>query len=271
MLYIESTKNPRIKFLQELLSKKKDREEYERFVVEGVQEIDLALKGGYRLETLYFCEELSSPEEVEKFSAFTKDVVRISRQVFQKLAYRNTSGGVLGLFILLNNTLQEFKPKENCLILIAESLEKPGNIGALLRTADAAKVDAFIIADPLADFFNPNTIRSSVGTVFTNEIFTATLSEIKAWISKHNITAFAATLQNSNPYTQEDYTGSTALVVGTESTGLSEEFRAMCHKNIVIPMFGAVDSINVSVSAGILVYEAIRQRKNNFKETMVQP
>jgi len=260
MLYIESTKNARIKFLLELQSKRKEREQSELFPVEGTQEIILALEGGYRMETLFFCEEVADADLLKKLSVQTNEVVKISRQVFQKVAYRNSTGGVIGLFHWPFFDLDEFTPPKNALILVAESIEKPGNVGALLRTADAAKLDAVILADPLADFFNPNTIRGSVGTVFTNNIFNTSAEKIIAWLKKHNIKIFAAALQNSKPYFQQDFTGPTAIVVGTEADGLTQKFREAATENVLIPMQGKVDSMNVSVSAGILIFEAKRQR-----------
>jgi len=149
------------------------------------------------------------------------------------------------------------------LVLIAEAPEKPGNIGAILRTADAANVDAIFIANPKTDLYNPNIIRSSVGCVFTKQIATGTTEEIIVFLTANNINIYAATLQNSNEYHQEDYTKSSAIVIGTEATGLSQEWRDAAKQNIIIPMQGQIDSMNVSVAAGILIFEAKRQR--NFK------
>ncbi len=149
---------------------------------------------------------------------------------------------------------------ENPLILIAEAPEKPGNIGAILRTADAAKVDAVFIANPKTDLYNPNIIRSSVGCVFTNQIATGSTSEIIDFLKKNNISIYAAALQASKPYHQIDFTQSAAIVVGTEATGLSQEWRENSTQNIIIPMSGEIDSMNVSVAAGILIFEAKRQR-----------
>jgi TrmH family RNA methyltransferase len=144
--------------------------------------------------------------------------------------------------------------------LVAESPEKPGNIGALLRTADAANIDAVFIANPKTDLFNPNIIRSSVGCLFTNQIATGTSAEIIEFLQKKNINIYATTLQNSNEYHKENYTKATAIVVGTEATGLTEEFRTAATQNINIPMQGAIDSMNVSVAAAIVIFEAKRQR-----------
>ena len=147
------------------------------------------------------------------------------------------------------------------LILIAEGIEKPGNIGALLRSADAANVDAVLIANPKSDLYNSNIIRSSVGCVFTNQIATGTSEEIIAFLQKSNISIYAATLQNSNEYYKENYIESSAIAVGTEATGLSEIWREAANQNVNIPMQGQIDSMNVSVSAAIILFEAKRQRK----------
>ena len=153
----------------------------------------------------------------------------------------------------------EFKSK-NPLILIAEAPEKPGNIGALLRSADAANLDGFIIANPKTDLYNPNIIRSSVGCLFTNNIATGSTQEIIDFLNQHNIQLFSAILQESKPYHSQDFTKPTAIAVGTEATGLSDIWRTQSYQNIHIPMQGAIDSMNVSVAAGILIFEAKRQR-----------
>jgi len=151
----------------------------------------------------------------------------------------------------------------NPLILVAEAPEKPGNIGAILRTADAANLDAVIIANPKTDLYNPNIIRSSVGCVFTNTIATGSTSEIITFLKENNIAIYSAILQESVPYQTCDFKESSAIVVGTESTGLSQEWRDESKQNIHIPMQGEIDSMNVSVAAGILIFEAKRQRKFN--------
>jgi len=167
-----------------------------------------------------------------------------------------------------NHELKALQLKsKNPLILVAEAPEKPGNIGALLRTADAAGVDAFLLANPLTDLYNPNIIRSSVGGIFTTTIATGTTQEIIDYLNGHNIAIYSAILQEAIPYTQANYTNPTALVVGTEADGLSETWRAASKAKVKIPMNGAIDSMNVSVSAGILIYEALRQRSINAVES----
>jgi RNA methyltransferase, TrmH family len=158
------------------------------------------------------------------------------------------------------NAISDLKLSSNPLILVAEAPEKPGNIGAILRTADAANLDAVIIANPKSDMYNPNIVRSSVGCLFTTQIATGTTQEIIAFLKEKEINIYAATLQNPTSYHTQDYTLPTALVVGTEATGLSEEWRKAATQNIIIPMQGEIDSMNVSVAAAVLIFEAKRQR-----------
>jgi TrmH family RNA methyltransferase len=187
-------------------------------------------------------------------------LIEINKEVFEKLAYRDTTEGVIGIAKSKSLNLSDLILKENPLILIAEAPEKPGNIGALLRTADAANLDAVIIANPKGDLFNPNVVRSSVGCLFTNQIATGTTSEIIAYLKERKINFYCATLQNSTSYHTQDYSTPTALVVGTEATGLTQEWRDAATQNIIIPMQGEIDSMNVSVAAAILIFEAKRQR-----------
>lgn len=189
------------------------------------------------------------------------EIIVISKEVYQKLAHRETTEGLLAVAKSKSHDLKniQFKHK-NPLILIAEAPEKPGNIGALLRTADAANVDAVIIANPKTDLYNPNIIRSSVGCVFTNTIATGSTSDIINFLKEHNINIYCAALQASVDYHTLDYTRPTAIVVGTESTGLSDEWLENSTNNIIIPMQGEIDSMNVSVAAGILIFEGKRQR-----------
>ncbi|MDP5076441.1 MAG: RNA methyltransferase, partial [Nonlabens sp.] len=156
--------------------------------------------------------------------------------------------------------LADLSLKENPLILVAEGIEKPGNIGALLRTADAANVDAVILTNPLSDVYNPNVVRSSVGCVFTVPMATCSTTELIAFLKENNINLYAATLQSSKPYHEVDFTTAAAIAVGTEATGLTQEMRDAATAGIIIPMQGAIDSMNVSVSASILIFEAKRQR-----------
>ncbi|GAB2774753.1 TrmH family RNA methyltransferase [Salinimicrobium soli] len=264
---ISSLQNQAVKELLQLQEKSRARKKQHSFVVEGVREIGLALKGGYRLKKLYYCPDLFSAEELNfvlKETSSEVNISEITQSVYEKIAYRGSTEGLLAIGEAKDLSLQEIELKiNNPLILVAEAPEKPGNIGALLRTADAAAVDAVFIANPKTDMFNPNIIRSSVGCVFTQQIATGTTSEIISFLKDRKIGIFGAALQASVPYDSVDFTGASAIVVGTEATGLSEEWLEDSTQNIVIPMQGEIDSMNVSVAAGILIFEAKRQRKFN--------
>ena len=242
-----------------LQEKAKSRKQSGTFLIEGNREISLAIKGGYEIETLLFLPELISETDAKKL-ATNADLIEISKDVYQKLAYRDTTEGILAVAKTKSLQISDLKLSKNPLILVAEAPEKPGNIGALLRTADAANLDAVIIANPKSDLYNPNIVRSSVGCLFTNQIASGTTSEIIAFLKEKKINIFCATLQNSTSYHTQNYTTPTALVVGTEATGLTKEWRNAATQNIIIPMQGEIDSMNVSVAAAILIFEAKRQR-----------
>lgn len=258
---ITSIQNPIIKQLSQLKDKSRERKKTGTFLIEGEREISIALKGGYELIMVLFYPELFTERQLNNLINTQIDTIEISKDVYQKLAHRGTTEGVLAVAKskITDLTDLEFKTK-NPLILIAEAPEKPGNIGAILRTADAASTDAVIIANPKTDLYNPNIIRSSVGCVFTNQIATGTTTQIIDFLKSKNINIYCAILQESEKYHTQDYTKPTAIVVGTEATGLSEAWRINATQNIIIPMQGEIDSMNVSVAAGILIYEAKRQR-----------
>jgi TrmH family RNA methyltransferase len=260
MKQITSAQNPYIKSLVLVQEKAKARKQSGTFLIEGQREIELALKGNYELETILFLPELVSENQIKKLTHETISLIEISKEVYQKLAYRDTTEGVLAVAKVKNLQLSDLKLPENPLIVVMEAIEKPGNIGAMLRTCDAAKVDAVIIANPKTDLYNPNIVRSSVGCLFTNQIATASTEEVIAYLVKNKINFYSATLQNSTAYHTQNYTLPTALVVGTEATGLSPLWRDKATQNIIIPMQGEIDSMNVSVAAAILIFEAKRQR-----------
>lgn len=258
--HISSVQNSAIKRLLQLQEKSRIRKKENGFIIEGVREIDLAIAGGYEITEAYFNQELISEHEVTTLiKSLTVIIVSLTPEVYQKIAYRAGTEGIIAFAKAKKNYLEELQLPENPLILIAEAPEKPGNIGALLRTADAAGVDAVIIANPRTDLYNPNIIRSSVGCVFTTQIATGTTSEVISYLQSQNINIYSAILQEAVDYTTIDYTIPTAIVVGTEASGLTEEWRRV-GTNLKIPMRGKIDSMNVSVAAGILVFEALRQR-----------
>lgn len=243
-----------------LQEKAKARKQSGTFLIEGKREIELAIKGNYEIETFLFLPELISIDQFTKLSNSHIDLIEINKEVYQKLAYRDTTEGIIAVAKTKSLQLSDLKLGKNPLILVAEAIEKPGNLGAMLRTADAAKLDAVIIANPKTDFYNPNIVRSSVGCLFTNQIATGTTEEVIAFLKENNIAIYSATLQNSTYYHTQDYTTSSALVVGTEATGLSQQWRDEATQNIIIPMQGEIDSMNVSVASAILLFEAKRQR-----------
>jgi TrmH family RNA methyltransferase len=259
MKQISSVQNPFVKSLVLLQEKAKARKQSGTFLMEGQREISIAIKGGYQIETVLFVPEICTEKQASQLAP-TAELIEINKEVFQKLAYRDTTEGILAVAKTKSTLLSDLQLSQNPLILVAEAPEKPGNIGALLRTADAAHLDAVIIANPKSDLYNPNIVRSSVGCLFTNQIATGTTAEIIAFLKEKNIAMYCATLQNSNGYHLENYTTPTALVVGTEATGLTQEWRDAATQNIIIPMQGEIDSMNVSVAAAILIFEAKRQR-----------
>lgn len=259
MKSISSVNNSLVKEILKLQEKSRERKKRGLFVIEGIREISLAIKGGYTITTLLFLrdrltDDLSELDDI--------DLIEVSPEVYKKVAYRESTEGIIAIAKVKEIGLDDLKfTHENPLVLVAESIEKPGNIGAMLRTADAANVDAVLLADPKTDLYNPNIIRSSVGCLFTNQVVTATSEEIITFLKDKGIHIYSATLQNSNEYTNEVYTEASALVVGTEATGLTDIWRTQATQNVHIPMEGVIDSMNVSVAAAILIFEAKRQRK----------
>jgi TrmH family RNA methyltransferase len=260
---IISTQNLTVKNLIQLKEKSRVRKKTNRFLIEGSREISLALKGGFEIETILADFSIISEKELEDLIIGNSaiEIIEISNEVYKKLAFRTTTEGVIAVSKYNDLSLNsiQFNAK-NPLILVAEAPEKPGNIGALLRTADAAGVDAVLIANPKTDLFNPNIIRSSVGCVFTTKIATGSTTEIIDFLKAKNINMYGAALTASVPYSNINYKDPCAIIVGTEATGLSDEWLRNTQQNIIIPMHGVIDSMNVSVSAAIIIFEAIRQR-----------
>jgi RNA methyltransferase, TrmH family len=256
---ITSTQNPKVKSLL-ALEKPRERRKQCLFIVEGAQEVRMALEAGYKIGNIFFCEEIMDQKESGDLLRDDKLLVPVSREVFDKIAVRESTGGILAVAEQKAHRLEDIVLSKNPLLMILEAVEKPGNLGAILRTADAAGVDAVIICDPQTDFYNPNVIRSSVGCVFTKQIASATSEETIAWLKKNNIQIFCTYLKASNPYHEVDYMQSSAIVMGTEATGLSDIWIKNATANIIIPMLGKIDSMNVSNAAAVVVYEAMRQR-----------
>lgn len=258
---ITSTQNQLIKQILVLKEKSRERKKNGLFVIEGQRELMLASKANYKIKTVLFYPDLVTINDLNTLISSEIERIQISREVFEKLAHRSSTEGIIAICETKKHHLEDLKfPNKKPLILVAEAPEKPGNIGAILRTADAAHVDAVIIANPKSDLYNPNIIRSSVGCVFTNQVAIGNTDAIIAFLKAHNISIYSAILQEAVNYHEQDYTESTAIVVGTEADGLSDAWRQASTKNIKIPMQGEIDSMNVSVAAGILIFEVKRQR-----------
>ncbi len=262
---ISSPTNPLIKQILLLSEKSKARRESNTLVVEGQREILLALKGGYKIKTLVFNPAIVSFNHLHQMygdEILEVELIEVTNLVYNRIAYREGTEGALAIMWAKSQALEDLKILNDLpLILIAEAPEKPGNIGALLRTADAAGADACIIANPNTDIYNPNIIRSSIGCVFTIPIASGSTSAIIEWLKNHKIRIVCATIADDSVSCYDiDYTLPTAIVVGTESTGLSSTWIEAADDNVIIPMRGHIDSMNVSVSASILIYEAVRQR-----------
>ena len=268
MKHISSPNNAVIRHVEQLQRKSKARKKEGLFTIEGQREILLATRGKFIIDQILVCgpilldtstftaQDVYSKLEIHQ----SPEIISVTQEVYEKMAYRSGTEGCIAFAKARSQQLNDLELTDAPLILIAESTEKPGNLGALLRTADAAKVDAVIIANPTADLYNPNVIRSSVGCLFTIPTAVCSTEELIGFLSDKNIDLYAATLQSSERYDRIDYRNASAIAVGTEATGLSEEMRAAAKANIIIPMSGEIDSMNVSVSAAIMIFEAKRQR-----------
>ncbi len=256
---ISSAQNPKIKSLLSL-QKPRERKRQQLFIIEGRKEIAMALQAGYKIGNLFYCEDIISADELKDIGLQDKFNARVTRDVFDKIAVRENSGGVIAVAEMKPHSLERITLSANPLLLVVESVEKPGNLGAILRTADAAGVDAVVSCDPQTDFYNPNVIRSSLGCVFTTQIATGSSEDTIAWLKQNNVSVFCTYLGASKPYTEIDYSQPCAIVMGTEATGLSASWVKNSDANIIIPMHGKIDSMNVSTAAAVVVFEARRQR-----------
>ena len=261
-LEITSAANPRIKQLV-ALRRRRGRDQAAVTLVEGQAEIQLALAAGVRPEALYYCPDVN-PAGAGAVIAAAADsgaqVVRVPRLVFEKISYREGPDGLLAVVPPVPSSLDRLAVSTSPLILVCAGLEKPGNLGAILRTADAAGVEAVIAADPVTDWGNPNVVRASKGTVFSVPVASGTSAQVLDWIAGHGLRIVAATPDAELPLTEADLTGPVAIAVGAEQTGLPGGWLDRADVRVRIPMFGLADSLNVSTSAAIITYEAIRQR-----------
>ena len=297
---LTSAQNPKVKRLLALQKDSSLRRESGIFVVEGRREFGHCLAAGFVPDTVFICPELygsgtaggispdasaslspshrpvrsgdalpftwpleasDSGEAPSRMSAPAKTrVFEVTKEIYDRIAYRGGTEGVIAEMRARNLTLNDLELPDNPLIVVLESVEKPGNLGAVLRSADAAGAHALLVCDPLTDIYNPNVIRASIGAVFTVPTVACRTADAIPWLQRRGIKILTAQLQDSSPYYDCDMRRGTALVMGTESTGLSDTWRRAANAHVRIPMLGRLDSLNVSVSASILLFEAVRQR-----------
>lgn len=264
---ITSAQNPKIKALLQLQQKSACRREQGLFVVEGRRELMHCLSKGYQADTMFVCNEIMTAEE--EYDKLLKALplcktIYVSANVYERIAYRGGTEGIVATIRMKQqglDTLPAPSQGHAPLYVVLESVEKPGNLGAILRSADAAGVDAVIVCDPLTDLYNPNLIRSSLGGIFSVPTIACNSTECIQYFKDRGIRILTAQLQDSSLYYDTDMTLPTAIVMGTEATGLTDRWREAADAHIRIPMLGILDSLNVSVSAAILMFEAVRQRQ----------
>ena len=295
---VTSAQNRKVKTLLALQEKARLRKEMGLFVVEGRRELGHCIRAGFEIDTLFYCPEIagcsgihlpetsfgpppsklgSPPLTMPRVARFpgsespnldmlqtilenSGQIVEVPRELYEKIAYRGGTEGMIAEVKVKERTLDGLEMREKPLVVVLEGVEKPGNIGAVLRSADAAGADAVLICDPLTDLYNPNLIRASIGAVFTVQVVCCSSEEAIKWLKDNKINIYTAQLQDSSWYYDTDMTGGTAIVVGTEATGLTDGWRKAADGHIRIPMLGELDSLNASVSAAILLFEAVRQR-----------
>ena len=255
---ITSLQNPKVKYIVKLREDKRQRQRDGVMLVEGYDELTLALNSGLKPQSL-----LTAPELVSRpMDIHNAEVTPVSRAVFEKMSYRDGPDGWMGIFPTPKNTLDNLKLSASPLVIVAESVEKPGNLGAILRTADAAHVDAVIVCDPRVDLWNPNVIRASRGAVFAVPTVEAESSTALAFLRLRKMRVLAATPSAEVLYTDVDLREPTAIAVGTEDEGLTDFWMQNADVKVKIPMLGKVNSLNVSIATALITYESVRQRNS---------
>jgi TrmH family RNA methyltransferase len=261
---IVSVKNQLIKEIVVLRSKSRERNKKKLIVIEGQKEVSLALISKIEIDKILYCPDIIDFGDIDNLfqdKIGSIPVFELSKEVFSKISYRESTEGIIVVAKSPQKKLSDLKVNSNSVFIILESVEKPGNLGAIARIADGAGVSGIIICDPLTDIFNPNAIRASLGCVFTTDVVVSDFEKTKEWLTQNQIKSFAAELNASNFYQDTDFSGRIALVFGTEATGLTEKWIKGADARIKIPMLGEIDSLNVSTSVAVLVYDAMRQRE----------
>jgi TrmH family RNA methyltransferase len=257
MLDITSLQNPRVKQIVKLREDKKQRQREGLMLVEGFDEISLALDAGHTPRAL-----LTAPELIRRqMREIDTEKITVSPAVFEKMSYRENPDGWLAIFPIPRVSLEDLRLGTTPLIIVAESIEKPGNLGAILRTADSARVDAVLVCDPRVDAYSPNVVRASRGTVFTVPVVETKSTQALVFLQQHHLHVLAATPSAEAAYTNQDLRVPLAIAVGTEDEGLSELWMKHADVRVKIPMLGKVNSLNVSIATALIVYEAVRQRQ----------
>lgn len=264
--HISSSQNALVKQMILLNQKSRERKKSGLFIVEGLREVERALISGWKVESLWFVEGVTQEADVKDILALDSTLrwTSCTEEVFSKFAYRSDVPNVIGVFEQKNNGLDNLKLSNKALIVGVEAIEKPGNLGAIMRTADAAGIEALVVCDQVVDIYHPNVIRNSLGGFFDLQVAVCTSSEAIAYFKKNNIDIVITYLKGSIPHDEANYTQSVCLMMGAEDKGLTDTWVQAADKIVRIPMVGVVDSLNVSVSAAIVMYEAVRQRKNEL-------
>lgn len=261
---ISSRHNPRVKHVVKLRDRRQ-RDRCGQLIIEGYRELLRAFENSYPVDELYVCSEYfqgaNEPSLIERFRDGGTTVIAVDPGAFRKMAYRDRPEGLLGIAPQVHRTLDSVQLSRSPLLLLAEAIEKPGNLGTMLRSADATAVDALILCDRCTDLYNPNVVRASTGTLFTVPVVETDSHAALDWLRAHRVRILAATPHAQTVYTAVDMKGPLAILVGTEQYGLSDWWYSHADVQARIPMLGTADSLNVANATTLLLYEAVRQRK----------
>ncbi len=265
MIEITSSQNPKVKHLLSLRDRR-ERDKTKEFVIEGYREILRAFDCGWKISQLFYCPSLflGSNEDalIERIQSSGTQLFCCSQNVFEKFSYRDRPDGLIAVS---HQKITPLSMLNKNFLVVAEAIEKPGNLGTILRSADAVGVDGLVLVDKCTDLFNPNVVRASVGTLFSVPVAEATSEEALKWLKENKIQILAATPHAKNEYTEIDLTGPVAVVLGTEQLGLSQMWMDQADLQVKLPMMGMADSLNVSTAASVLLYEVLRQRRSQHR------
>jgi TrmH family RNA methyltransferase len=258
---ITSLKNEGIKNLVALRDRKA-RDEQGLTLIDGVREISTALEAGVRFEKLYLCADLLEAKDFKRLTQLCKvEILETTQAVFEKIAFGDRAEGAIGVVRPVIRRVDDLKLPKNPFVVVVEKVEKPGNLGAILRSCDAAGVDAVIVCDAKTDLYNPNVIRSSLGAIFTVMIACGSNGQAQSFLHENKINAVGTFPDATMPYSDYDFKSPSAIILGSEQDGLSAFWHEHSQVKITLPMRGRVNSLNVSATAAIVIYEAIRQRR----------